>query len=314
MDASGWPPGAPEAARERVRVGGEREGGERRRREGGEKAARRRGEGGERMAAFAGGEGGGSDGSSFNAHLLQVSFAKAVKVVDHTEYVLQVSVAGKTWQCQRRYRLFDELHRALRKSNPRLAIPILPEKRWLGNMWPSFVRQRQAKLQNYVDELLRDPRFSSSQTLRSFFEVPQHLNVQSPATEESKSQVDSGSIIKSPRAIELETQEEEMRRDMVVENAEKLMVEIYPVPPVLDATSAAEQALEIEDALMKRCLENRAAVSAYRNALSEIVAADDAPSEEVSISPVQEQEHLLERASSLIEGFQPPANDVAKSS
>ena len=112
----------------------------------------------------------------FSSQALSVSFVSPTKVVDHTEYVVQVSLSGKTWQCQRRYKEFDELHQKLRRVNPDLPIPNMPPKKWFGNMVPGFVEQRQRDLQAYVDELLQNSRWASMHILRAFFDTHRHMN------------------------------------------------------------------------------------------------------------------------------------------
>ena len=212
-------------------------------------------------------------------HTLQVSFVSPVKVSDHTEYIVQNTLSGKTWQCQRRYKEFDELHNKLKRVNPDLPIPSLPTKKWFGNMAPKFVNERQAALQSYVDELLQDPRWASMHILRAFFDTHRHMNDaqqdndgngygQGPS---SNSNVDHPVPNTNDSAmVEAAMEAEDQRRDEIVERAEKLMVEIYAAPPVLDATAAAEQVEEVEDALSKRSEELVNALSTYRQSLLNI--------------------------------------------
>jgi hypothetical protein len=259
-----------------------------------------------------------SSAMGFNSHVLQVSFVSPVKVSDHTEYIIQVSISGKTWQCQRRYKEFDELHNKLRRVNSDLHIPSLPPKKWFGNMAPQFVSQRQAGLQSYVDELLADPRWASMHILRAFFDTHRHMNdsQQDNSNGQGKSSglgmnaVTNTSDGSNAAIIEAEAMEaEDQRRDEIVERAEKLMVEIYAAPPVLDATAAAEQVEEVEDALSKRSDELIEAISKYRESLLKVKqkAEEDNTNEEtksgVEINGVVDESLLIQKAQNLIENF-----------
>ena len=229
---------------------------------------------------------GGAGGDFSSPYGLQVSFVQPVKVSDHTEYVLQVSMGGKTWQCQRRYRQFDTLHPQLKQANARLPIPAVPEKKWFGNMSSTFVAKRQAGLQAYVDQLLIDPRWASMSILRAFFDTHRHMGPEADGgsggadragsgggtldfmDDEATAQGGEGSSNTAQQEAEAKAAEEE-RLDNLVERAEKLMVEIYAAPPVLDATSAAEQILEVEEALSKRAQAQRTAIGVFRKALAD---------------------------------------------
>lgn len=228
----------------------------------------------------------------FSSHLLQVSFVEPVTVRNHTEYVLQVSMSGKTWQCQRRYRQFDELHSTLKRANKSIPIPSLPEKKWFGNMRPNFVQERLAGLQTYVDKLLLDSRWASMHILRAFFDTHRHMGgedgVDGVAAGGAGGQMrgeHGENVINSStneadqyhERVQLEALErDEERLNAVVERAEELMVEIYAAPPVMDQTSAAEQVLGVEEALERRAEKVQSCISTYRDALSKILKDEEA--------------------------------------
>ena len=248
-------------------------------------------------------------------HLLQVSFVAPVKVVDHTEYVIQVSLSGKAWQCQRRYKEFDELHHKLNRVNPDLPLPKLPPKKWFGNMITNFITERQSGLQTYVDALLLDPRWASMHILRAFFDTHRHMNDSQQDNSNAFGSSLSASNVGLPTQhvngsntaqMEAEALEKIMEKnDEIVERAEKLMVEIYAAPPVLDATAAAEQVEEVEDALSKRSDELAEAVAVYRDELSKIneTLSNGNEKEEIVVLTGQEKEELMNQAQSLVEGF-----------
>ena len=258
----------------------------------------------------------------FSSQALSVSFVSPTKVVDHTEYVVQVSLSGKTWQCQRRYKEFDELHQKLRRVNPDLPIPNMPPKKWFGNMVPGFVEQRQRDLQAYVDELLQNSRWASMHILRAFFDTHRHMNDSQQDTSMGyRANQSTSSVTPMPSMagdsnaqFEAEAMEaEDQRRDAIVERAEKLMVEIYAAPPVLDATAAAEQVEEVEDALSKRTDELAQALSAYRESLAtikdvkcevEVEAKEEGSGQTAAAAAAAaDVEDLCARAQSLVEHF-----------
>lgn len=109
------------------------------------------------------------------------------------EYVIQVEYRALSWQIQRRYKVFDELHNQvcmacysthsslkLKKSR---SLPInwmdrfqLPRKKLRGNTSPTFVAERQLSLENYLQELYLDPLIFQQPELRDFLEFDKHIH------------------------------------------------------------------------------------------------------------------------------------------
>ena len=151
--------------------------------------------------------------------------------------------------------------------------------------------------------------------LRAFFDTHRHMN---DSQQENSGGFGNGAMASNAlpaqnmaggnsAQMEAEALEaEDQRRDAIVEHAEKLMVEIYAAPPVLDATAAAEQIEEVEDALSKRADELVQAISQYREALSSISQATEASKTEAKEEENKDQEEgkaLAKRAESLVEAF-----------
>ncbi|KAI8420284.1 hypothetical protein MSG28_008817 [Choristoneura fumiferana] len=99
----------------------------------------------------------------------------AQNINKHTEYILQVQ-RGPTkeikWSVSRRYRDFAALHSVLQQAN--IDLP-LPPKKLIGNMQPSFIAERQAALQVYMNEVLRHPILALSLPVRSFLDPNNYL-------------------------------------------------------------------------------------------------------------------------------------------
>ncbi|CAD7956708.1 unnamed protein product [Amoebophrya sp. A25] len=72
----------------------------------------------------------------------------------HTTYHIRVmSPVGQSWELVKRYSHFHELHEFLKQKYP-TQLPAFPGKRLFGNNDPTFVQQRQAQLQQYLNAVL----------------------------------------------------------------------------------------------------------------------------------------------------------------
>jgi len=93
-------------------------------------------------------------------------------VEGHTVYIIKVtSPDGDTWNLQKRYKELRELHDQMRPKHGD-ALPQFPGKRIFGNQDPTFVAERQAGLQAYLDAVLRIEREIRTPFLLKFLGGP----------------------------------------------------------------------------------------------------------------------------------------------
>ncbi|XP_026492807.2 PX domain-containing protein kinase-like protein [Vanessa tameamea] len=116
---------------------------------------------------------------------LECVLENAQNINNHTEYILRVQRGQNKenrWTVSRRYRDFASLHVSLLQANVDLPIP---PKKFIGNMQPSFVAERQVALQNYINEVLKHKVLSLSLQVRSFLDpnnYPLSINEQALQT------------------------------------------------------------------------------------------------------------------------------------
>eukprot|EP01071_Lankesteria_metandrocarpae_P014216 Lankesteria_metandrocarpae@DN8222_c0_g1_i1.p1 len=92
----------------------------------------------------------------------------------HIEYQVNVFdlIENENKLLYRRYREFDELHRATKTLFPQCSL-LFPPKRFFGNKMPMFLKERAQELQRFLQVLLAsDPDFTKTTVLRQFLEVP----------------------------------------------------------------------------------------------------------------------------------------------
>jgi len=100
-----------------------------------------------------------------------VSFVGNVTKDGYTEYQIKVTdPSGESWMLKKRYREVRELHEHLKLKYPD-RIPAIPKKRLFGNQDPSFIRSRQAALQQYLDAVLKLEPDCRTKALRKFLEL-----------------------------------------------------------------------------------------------------------------------------------------------
>jgi hypothetical protein len=104
----------------------------------------------------------------------------------HVEYHINVqstvTAGGKEWRndwdITRRYRLFFQLHRALKKEC-KLRVSLPPKQMNIfgsGKYEKSFLESRRSALNTYLHELLAHPRATCSEFLLAFLEVPSNVS------------------------------------------------------------------------------------------------------------------------------------------
>ena len=106
---------------------------------------------------------------------VQIMIIDNIAVSGHTEYRIEVSFLGRTWVIQRRFSMFDKLHRKLHGDLPQMALPDIPPKKIFGRLRPSFIKQRQQQLQAFIETLLNHPQVTSNQTFRNFFQARRRM-------------------------------------------------------------------------------------------------------------------------------------------
>ncbi|CAH2089344.1 unnamed protein product [Euphydryas editha] len=108
---------------------------------------------------------------------LECVLENSQNINNHTEYILRVQRGQNKenrWTVSRRYRDFAALHVSLQQANINLPIP---PKKFIGNMQPSFVAERQTALQNYINEVLKHQVLSLSLQVRSFLDPSNYLSI-----------------------------------------------------------------------------------------------------------------------------------------
>ena len=72
----------------------------------------------------------------------------------------------------RRFSHFSALLQLLRKLFPPIAIPDLPENRYVGRLRAEFVETRRRDLQRWLSRIVRHPILSNSEAVRLFLSCP----------------------------------------------------------------------------------------------------------------------------------------------
>lgn len=88
------------------------------------------------------------------ACLLRLRQAYSIRAKDST---------GRSWVVSHRYNSFKALHTALKTHFKGSALPPFPPSKWFGETEESFVKQRQALLQRYLQGVLADPTMGRSE-------------------------------------------------------------------------------------------------------------------------------------------------------
>lgn len=84
-----------------------------------------------------------------------VRFVGSIVIDGYTRYSIEVfSPDGSSWDIQRRYREIHDLHVSLRSLYGDM-LPEMPGKRIFGNQDPTFIMERQAALEDYVNRVLQ---------------------------------------------------------------------------------------------------------------------------------------------------------------
>merc|ERR1719375_2382995 len=93
--------------------------------------------------------------SSTDPGLYGVKFIGSIVVDGYTRYNIEVSSpGGSSWDIQRRYREIRQLHDSLRPMYGE-TLPQIPAKRLFGNQDPTFIMERQAALEDYLNAVLQ---------------------------------------------------------------------------------------------------------------------------------------------------------------
>ncbi|XP_054841436.1 serine/threonine-protein kinase Sgk3 isoform X2 [Eublepharis macularius] len=113
-----------------------------------------------------------------------------VKKKRFTVYKVLVSVGSNEWFVFRRYAEFDKLYNTLRKQFPTMNLKI-PAKRIFGdNFDPDFIKQRRAGLNEFIQNLVRQPELCNHPDVRAFLQMdnPKHQSDPSEDEDERNSQ------------------------------------------------------------------------------------------------------------------------------
>nr|XP_056710801.1 serine/threonine-protein kinase Sgk3 isoform X2 [Euleptes europaea] len=113
-----------------------------------------------------------------------------VKKKRFTVYKVLVSVGRNEWFVFRRYAEFDKLYNTLRKQFPTMNLKI-PAKRIFGdNFDPDFIKQRRAGLNEFIQNLVRQPELCNHSDVRAFLQMdnPKHQSDPSEDEDERSSQ------------------------------------------------------------------------------------------------------------------------------
>uniref|UniRef100_A0ACB8FE14 Serine/threonine-protein kinase Sgk3 n=1 Tax=Sphaerodactylus townsendi TaxID=933632 RepID=A0ACB8FE14_9SAUR len=113
-----------------------------------------------------------------------------VKKKRFTVYKVLVSVGSNEWFVFRRYAEFDKLYNTLKKQFPTMNLKI-PAKRIFGdNFDPDFIKQRRAGLNEFIQNLVRQPELCNHSDVRAFLQMdnPKHQSDPSEDEDERNSQ------------------------------------------------------------------------------------------------------------------------------
>lgn len=103
-----------------------------------------------------------------------------------TEYRIQVTAEGKTWNVMHRYSDFRNLHEVLGSSRKEIGVK-LPPRRAFGSMSAEVVEKRQQKLEEYLKALILIPDICNTLELQAFLQLPANTNHSSRFTTKSTS-------------------------------------------------------------------------------------------------------------------------------
>eukprot|EP00331_Platyophrya_macrostoma_P025567 CAMPEP_0176437108 /NCGR_PEP_ID=MMETSP0127-20121128/18408_1 /TAXON_ID=938130 /ORGANISM="Platyophrya macrostoma, Strain WH" /LENGTH=272 /DNA_ID=CAMNT_0017820637 /DNA_START=51 /DNA_END=869 /DNA_ORIENTATION=- len=102
-----------------------------------------------------------------NQSKLTIKFADNFIVDGHTEYRILVrdSKKNESWTVTSRYRDLRSIHARLRENFPN-SLPNFPSKKFLGNMEPSFISQRQKALEIYFSLILQNQTWANAKPVK----------------------------------------------------------------------------------------------------------------------------------------------------
>ncbi|XP_061456474.1 serine/threonine-protein kinase Sgk3 isoform X2 [Rhineura floridana] len=109
-----------------------------------------------------------------------------VKKKRFTVYKVLVSVGNNEWFVFRRYAEFDKLYNTLRKQFPTMNLKI-PAKRIFGdNFDPDFIKQRRAGLNEFIQNLVRQPELCNHPDVRAFLQMDNPKHQYDPSEDEDE--------------------------------------------------------------------------------------------------------------------------------
>ncbi|XP_006028879.1 serine/threonine-protein kinase Sgk3 isoform X5 [Alligator sinensis] len=101
-----------------------------------------------------------------------------------TVYKVLVSVGRNEWFVFRRYAEFDKLYNTLKKQFPTMNLKI-PAKRIFGdNFDPDFIKQRRAGLNEFIQNLVRQPELCNHPDVRAFLQMDNPKHQSDPSEDE----------------------------------------------------------------------------------------------------------------------------------
>ncbi|KAI1243424.1 Serine/threonine-protein kinase Sgk3, partial [Lamprotornis superbus] len=114
-----------------------------------------------------------------------VSFPRSSSVAAPVYKVL-VSVGRNEWFVFRRYAEFDKLYNTLKKQFPTMNLKI-PAKRIFGdNFDPDFIKQRRAGLNEFIQNLVRQPELCNHPDVRAFLQMDNPKHQSDPSEDEDE--------------------------------------------------------------------------------------------------------------------------------
>ncbi|KAJ7406042.1 Serine/threonine-protein kinase Sgk3 [Pitangus sulphuratus] len=103
-----------------------------------------------------------------------------------TVYKVLVSVGRNEWFVLRRYAEFDKLYNTLKKQFPTMNLKI-PAKRIFGdNFDPDFIKQRRAGLNEFIQNLVRQPELCNHPDVRAFLQMDNPKHQSDPSEDEDE--------------------------------------------------------------------------------------------------------------------------------
>ncbi|XP_073187084.1 serine/threonine-protein kinase Sgk3 isoform X6 [Lepidochelys kempii] len=101
-------------------------------------------------------------------------------------YKVLVSVGRNEWFVFRRYAEFDKLYNTLKKQFPTMNLKI-PAKRIFGdNFDPDFIKQRRAGLNEFIQNLVRQPELCNHPDVRAFLQMDNPKHQSDPSEDEDE--------------------------------------------------------------------------------------------------------------------------------